>query len=222
MNLQIYYNNFIERGLVNIEQIIYLASNDPENKLTYLDMENIGIRKPGHIFKILTRIEYDAKNIDQKLSFLVNHINPNRNSVSNSQVNLTISESKFVCCGFTRENNQQAESEKPQNLNLIAWLKYVNLPHLRKNFLHNGFDSIDYLILQCFSIYLVDEALLENYMHIYNKSDRRKILSQLAKDLNLINKKICNQSINFNNFDLLTDHENYEKPEAGCKGCTIF
>lgn len=222
MNMQIYYNNFIERGIVNIDQILFLAANEPDNKLTYFDLENLGIRKAGHIFKILTRIEFDAKNIDQNLSFLINHININKNSVSNSQLNLRISDTKFVCCGFTKEDKKQADTDKPQNLDLIAWLKYVNLPHLRKNFLHNGFDSIEYLLLQCFSIYLVDEALLENYMHIYNKSDRKRILSQLAKDLNLINKKICNQSINFNNFDLLTEHENSEKSEPGCKGCNIF
>jgi hypothetical protein len=222
MNLQIYYNNFIEKGIVNIDQIINLAASEAENKLTYLDLENIGIRKPGHIFKILTRIEFDAMKMDQNLSFLVHHNNMNRISVSNSHVNLRMSEAKFVCCGFTKENFKPAEAEKLQNFDLISWLKYVNLTHLRKNFLHNGFDSIEYLILQCFSIYLVDEAFLENYMHIYVRSERRKILSQLAKDLNIINKKICNQSINFNNFDLLTEQENSEKSDPGCKGCSIF
>jgi len=223
MNLQTYYNNFIEKGLVNIDHIISLAANDPDNKLTYYDLESIGIRKTGHIFKILTRIEFDAKNIEQNLFFLVHSSNLNKNSISNSQINVRMSEAKYMCCGFTKENNNKgSEIEKPQNFDLIAWLKYVNLPHLRKNFLHNGFDSIEYLILQCFSIYLVDEALLENHMHIYNRSDRKKILSQLAKDLNLINKKVCNQSINLNNFDLLSEYENPEKLDPGCKGCQIF
>jgi len=223
MNLQNYYNNFLEKGLVNIDHIINLAANDAENKLTYFDLESIGIRKPGHIFKILTRIEFDAKNIDQNLNFLVNSGISNRKSITISHNNLRISEAKFMCCGFTKESNGRSnEADKAQNLDLIAWLKYINLPHLRKNFLHNGFDSIEYLILQCFSIYLVDESLLENHLHVYNKGDRKKILSQLAKDLNIINKKICNQSINLNNFDLLSEYENPEKIEPGCKGCILF
>lgn len=222
MNLQIYYNNFVEKGVVDIDRIISLA-HDSINKLSYLDLENMGIRKPGHIFKILTRVEFDAKLIDQNLLFLVNSGMLNKNSVSNSQINLRMSEAKFVCCGLNKDTiNKQEQSEKPQNLDLIGWLKYINLPYLRKNFLHNGFDSIEYLILQCYSIYLVDDALLENYLHIYNKAERRKILSQLAKDLNIINKKICNQSINLINFDLLSEYDQGEKVEGGCKGCSIF
>jgi hypothetical protein len=221
MNLQNYYNNFIEKGLVDIDRIIELASQ-PENKLGFQDFENIGIKKPGHIYKILTRIDFDAKLIDQNLIFLVQSGNNVRNSMSNSQFNVHMSGSNFVCCGFTRENNKPHDTEKPQNLDLIAWLKYVNLPHLRKNFLHNGFDSIEYLILQCFSIYLVDESLLENHMHIYNKAERKKILSQLARDLNIINKKICNQSINLNNFDLFSEYGQNDKVDSGCTGCSIF
>ena len=220
MNLQIYYNNFLENGLVDIDKVISQA-NIKENKLNYLDLENIGIRKPGHIFKILTRIDFDSKIIDQNLQFLINSSNFNKNSQSNSEINLRMSGNKFLCCGMEKEKKFQDTPEKPQNFDLIAWLKFVNLPHLRRNFLHNGFDSIEYLILQCYSNYSVDEDLLENYIHIYCKSDRKKILSQLVKDLNLINKKIFNQSINFNNMDFLSEYE-LEKIEPGCTGCVIF
>jgi hypothetical protein len=238
MNLQFYYNLFLEKGLTDVDKIISLA-NDPEKKLTQNQLENIGIKKPGHIFKLLTRIELDANLIDQNLSFLINlNLNNqnfnqtiisqnNNNHYSKDNLNLKISGANFTCCGFNKEkktlNLNQKENKNTQNFDLIAWLKYLNLPHLRKNFLHNGFDSIEYILLQCFSVYFVDDNLLENSMHIYNKNERNKILNQLAKDMNIINKKICNKSLNFNSFDFFSENENLENVEAGCNtGCNIF
>ncbi len=133
MNLQTYYNNFIEKGLVNIDHIIYLAANDPENRLSYLDLETIGIRKSGHIYKILTRIEFDAKNIDENLSFLVNYNNFNKNSISNSQINVRMSEAKFMCCGFTKETNNIKNSniEKPQSLDINYSVLIMNIQNAK-------------------------------------------------------------------------------------------
>lgn len=230
MNLQSYYNLFLEKGLTDVDAIISLA-HDPEKKLTKNQLEIIGVKKPGHIFKLLTRIEFDANLIDQNLSFLVtsNFSNLNNNNffsqnilTSRDDMNLKISGANFTCCGFAKEK-KNIQKENKQNLDLIAWLKFLNLPHLRKNFLHNGFDSIEYLLLQCFSCYFVDENLLENSMHIYNKIERKKILNQLKKDMNIISKRITNKSLNFNNMDFFSEYENQEAIEAGCNtGCAIF
>ena len=58
-------------------------------------------------------------------------------------------------------------------------------------------------------------------MHIYEKNDRRKILYQLSKDINIINKRLFNRNMNLNNFELMTEFEQ-EKIEPGCNGCMIF
>jgi hypothetical protein len=248
MNLQSYYDLFLEKGLIDIEKIIYLA-NDPIKKLNQNQLELIGVKKPGHIFKILTRIEFDANLINENLNFLINpnlfysnlseNINNNINKYSNEnlKLNLKISKQDFNCCGFNRENKANInsnfkENKQNKNIDLIEWLKFLNLTHLIKNFIHNGFDSIEYLLLQCFSIYFVDDNLLENYMHIYNKTERNKILDQLAKDVNIINKKVINKSLNLNiNLNTIDFYSEYQKEnmlennkmEAGCNsGCNIF
>lgn len=140
--------------------------------------------------------------------------------MTTSQFNLRTSGGKYICCGLGKEEKTE-EIEKPQNLDLISWLKSLNVTNLRKNFQHNGFDSIEYLILQCFSVYSVNDEILENYMHIYEKNDRRKILYQLSKDINIINKRLFNRNMNLNNFELMTEFEQ-EKIEPGCNGCMIF
>jgi hypothetical protein len=200
-----YYTNFIERGLVSIDKLISEITED--NRISYEDIEDLGVKKPGHIFRIITKLEVDAKLIDEKYTQLV------FDNKVNQSMQLKYSRDNTTCCGFGNENIVQSELK---SLDLITWLKRVNLTHLRKNFIHNGFDSIQYFILQMFSSYPVCDEIVESCLHIYNKKERNILLERLAKDINYMNIKL---SRNINSSMSVIDKESVEE---GCKMCVIF
>jgi len=230
--MQNYYNNFLESELYNIDKLID-AMSDIRTRITYKDFEDIGIRKPGHIYRMLVQLEVDAKMIDYNM---VSMIFQKKNSMLTSSkefrmsCNLKISSEKNACCNIfgAGKVDQVVDcgNRNSYNYELVTWLRSINLPHLRKNFMHNGFDSVEYLILQMFSLQSLDDASLEDCLHIYNKNERRIILNQLAKEIKNINSKIYNNS-NQNSYGAYfsscgeIEMEN-EKIEGGCKLCIIF
>ncbi len=199
-----YYTNFIERGLVSMDKLI--SEMTEENRISYEDIEDLGIKKPGHIFRIITKLEIDARLIDEKYSQLV------FDNKIHTSMQLKYSRDNTTCCGFSNDNIIHSEFK---TLDLITWLKRINLTHLRKNFIHNGFDSIQYFILQMFSSYTINDEIVENCLHIYNKKERNILLERLAKDVNYMNIKLAR---NVNSISVI-DKENVEE---GCKMCNIF
>ena len=152
----------------------------------------------------------------------------------NMRCNLKISSEKFVCCGMgvsknvstgdNRESKHINSGDNGMNYELISWLKKIDLPNLRKHFIHNGFESMNFFILQMFSSYSIDDVLLEDALHIYSKKDRRVILNALAKEIKILNAKLYNNS-NINSFiDERSDMTKFEKEnvEGGCKMCVIY
>jgi hypothetical protein len=199
-----YYTNFIERGLVSIDKLI--SEMTEENRISYEDIEDLGIKKPGHIFRIITKLEIDARLIDEKYSQLVFD-----NKITTS-MQLKYSRDNTTCCGFNNDNVIKSEFK---TLDLITWLKRINMTHLRKNFIHNGFDSIQYFILQMFSSYQINDEIVENCLHIYNKKERNILLERLAKDVNYMNIKLARDVVSMSVMEK-------ETVEEGCKMCNIF
>ena len=89
--------------------------------------------------------------------------------------------------------------------------------------------------------YAINENILENYFHIYNKTDRILVLNALVNEKNKIdlflnsngfkrNNKINinekNGIININNFNYYNNFDVYfsskESNETSCKICNIF
>lgn len=278
MNLAQYYNNFMENGLINLEKIvsntlecnlnispepretdniqIFVDNNidiDYNKKLSYEDLEKIGIKKPGHIYKILTRIEFDAKLINQNLDIFINtqsQYDSNKLDITHSTSSLRISNPKTVCCAFKTSNNintsnkkhlckknssnsnSNSSNNKPRNdIDLLKFLEKYKLKKFERNFIFNGFDSMEYIFLQLFSSFRFDEEMIENRLHIYDVNDRKKILICIIKELKELNLKL-GLSLNLNAFyddslnnileqDTSNIFEN-TKVEEGCKACLIF
>ena len=202
INLLVYYTNFIESGFTSLEKVI--ENIDEVNKPTFEEIESLGIKKPGHIFKILTRLELDAKLIDERYYFLIFE-----GRVPSSSY-LRFSREKFTCC-TGMDKNIESDFKK---IDLNIWLKKLNLTHLKKNFIHNGFDTIHYLILQMFSFNPLTDQIVEECLHIYDKKERTIILEQLAKDINLLKIKLSRCIVN----DSMYEGET----EESCKICSIF
>ena len=144
-----------------------------ENKYCYEDIFNIGILKAGHIYKILTRLEFDAGNIDEKYYFFIFN-----DSLKYSITSLRMSSEKFVCCGIF---NQPKINSRSISFDLIDFLKKAKVPHLRKNFVYNGFDSIEYIYLQMFTEFRITNEILKSKFHIYEKRDRYLLMQKIEE-----------------------------------------
>jgi hypothetical protein len=208
MNLHVYFDNFLENGMTNLDLIINLA-NKP-NKITYEDLQNIGINKPGHLFRILARIDYDANLISENLNILINRGKFN-DLLRGSQY---FPKGQVICC--TANKSSGSRLYNGFDMSISEWLGKIGLEHLKKNFSHNGFDSMDYLLLQMFSSYAIDDNILENNLHIYQTKDRSLVLQEIEKNV-LCFRKFLRRSTG----ESILEYEE-EMSQAECKICKIF
>jgi len=181
-DLLCYYNLLLSNHMYNIDSYI----NDIKqglSSITYDDIEKIGIKKPGHIFRILIRLEIDAGLIDNNLfNYITEKIN--FNSVT-STVALTSSISEVFCCGINLcENNTNHNKIKMRNNaiyfnDLSSFLRAHDIVRFKGNFMHNGFDRIEYIIIQLFTKYAFDKNILNEYLHVYIDGDKNQLLNIL-------------------------------------------
>ena len=193
-DLLCYYNLMLEKKLYNIDSYI---SDIQEGiyPLTYNDLEKIGIKKPGHIFRILIKLEIDSGVIDNNLfNFILEKIN--YRAYTTTTLALTSSISDIDCCGINicSNNNQVGNRKTVRNPNLnftdlSSFLRVNNLSKFKGNFIYNGFDKIEFILIQMFSKYAFDQKILTNYLHIYINKDKIKILNKLLQIKSYIAKE---------------------------------
>ena len=187
-DLLCYYNILLSKNMYHIDSYI----NDIKNgiiPITYEKIEKIGIKKPGHIFRLLVKLDLDAGLIDKNLfNYIIDKIN--FNSVTNTLV-LNSSSNDACCCGINlcpKNNNNHIENNQlKRNLrnkgiyfnDLSSFLRTNGIIRFKGNFLHNGFDKIEFIIIQLFSRYAFNKKILNEYLHIYIDRDKIKILSIL-------------------------------------------
>ena len=69
-----------------------------------------------------------------------------------------------------KTNSNETENDYCEEFNysdIFSFLKRKNLWRFKENFIHNGFDQIEYILIQLFSNYSFDKIILNDYMHIY-------------------------------------------------------
>ena len=182
-DLLCYYNLLIENQMYDIDKCITDIQNS-KLKIGYKDIEDLGIRKPGHIFRLLLKLEIDAGILDNNLfNFILSKFNLS-SSISNNII-LTSSVSDINCCGMCNKNpNNQSfmkRSDFPYN-DILSFLKYKDLWKYKENFLHNGFDQLEYILLQLFSRYTFDKELMNDCFHLYNEKDKLDVLNKLYQE----------------------------------------
>ena len=87
-------------------------------------------------------------------------------------------------CSNSNNNNNKYSNKKPRNSenifnDLSSFLRAYNLYKFKGNFLYNGFDKIEYIIIQLFSKYAFNKQILKEYLYVYIEKDRNKLLSGL-------------------------------------------
>ena len=198
IQLSRYYKNFLENEIYDIHLVIEQMKSE-KYKLDYEDIENIlNIQRPGHIFRLLTKLEVDAGLIDKKIcQFMINKNN------YNNDIYYTKNDCQ-KCCGCIC-----IENENEKNMELKKFLERYNLQNIYKNFVHNGFDLINYVILQMYGSYPINDDILGNYFHIYDEQKRNMTLNAINQEVSLINQVLQNginiENINYDNVMFIKD-----------------
>ena len=209
-DLLCYYNLLISKNLYHIDSYIN-ALQEGITPLNYEDLEKIGIKKPGHIYRLLIKLDLDAGLIDNNLFSYIND-KINYNSIT-STIALTSSQNEIFCCGISlcpsNNNNNNYYYKKKIRSNAIyfndltSFLRVHDLVRFKGNFIHNGFDRIEFVIIQLFSKYSFNKKILNEYLHVYIDRDKFKLLNilnmvkfNIAKELGIdINEDEMNKII---------------------------
>ena len=184
LNLAEYLENFIQNDIFDIN-ILINQMNNPEHKLNYDSLESLlKIHKPGHIYRIFSALEISAGIINPNIGdFLVKKNSRNNSNKNKNDLKLSVSrEINSSCVNCFRINF--LFSQKKNDLN--SFLSRYNLLKFYQNFYHNGFELINYVMAQMYSSDPIDEFILENCFHIYEKQYREKVLKCLLNEKNKI------------------------------------
>ena len=180
INMQKYYLHLKNNGLEYINIII-----EDTKKGVYItdnQLKIIGINKPGDRAKILIRIQEKANLFEY-----------------------TVPKSVYYNC-----SNLEKIEDDPNINKLYEWLKNIRLEQYLKNFLENGYCSIDILFFQLLSNQPLTDEILKNELEISKLGHRTRIFNKLKEEIrsyenqlkgsNILlqvqeNSKICNKCI---------------------------
>ena len=219
-----YYNLLIENNFYDIDQIILDIKNN-NISYGYKEIEDMGIRKPGHIFRLLLKLEIDSGNLDNTVFNSILSKFTISCSLSNNII-LTSSISDVKCCGLCNKNalynSYMRRSNWPYN-DIFSFLKFKDLWNFKENFLHNGFDQLEYVLLQLFSKYKFNKNILNDCLHIYSEKDKANVLNKLYEEKMSIAKE-CGIDIdeNENNEDGNNNQMLYNFSYSSSKKKSLF
>ena len=216
INLTCYYNLFIDKKIYNLDKLIYNLKNGICNILKK-DIIKIGIINPGHIYRIITKLEIDSEKINTQISnFIID-----KKNLSDGEINI-LKNSIVYCCGCCSINNQSKYyiNNEFKKYQLEQWLSRIKMNKYKDNFIKNGFDMFEYFILQMFSSIPIDENILKDELKINNINDRDFILLQINKDIKYIIQKttINNKKDDRKNFIKNNKEEKFEENT----NCIVF
>ena len=152
INMQKYLNNFIENGFDDIKIIIEQAQKGIYIKDS--ELKEAGILIPGDRAKILIRIQEKAGNFKFAVPKSVYYTCRNINKVNND-INIK---------------------------NFKNWLKNLRIDNYLKNFINNGYHSIELLFLQMESQSPLTAEILKEEMGIDKIGHRSRIINKLKED----------------------------------------
>ena len=204
LQLSCYYNNFVNNNITDINKLINDYKTNREN-INYQFIENLlNIHISGHIYRILCKLEIDSSFVENKISTFLLGLNCSNNE-NNSKKNLSkvfvqtddCSDKCYDCC-----DTKNVIMEKND---LKSFLRKYRILHLYNNFYHNGFDLINFVILQMFTKFAINDDIIQKCLHIYNKRDRFFVLDALFSEVKEINIFF---STNIYNYCLFPRYEN--------------
>lgn len=234
IELQNYFDNFVNNDIYDVNQLINRMKSN-HTRLGINDIESLlKIDKKGYSYRILVKLEADAGIIEPKITkFMLKDVNIFDDNDNKSINNLRLSISnEYKCFGCCKINFLKSEKKN----DLKCFLLRYGLMDLYQNFYHNGFDLINYVILQMYSDNPLTDDILENNFHIYNYERRSLLLKALMAEMKKINFFLSsNEYNNSQNKDIIKyeniifeDKKEYKSIYYGqtshknCNDCMIF
>ena len=230
LQLSLYYDNFVNNGITDINKLIneYKANRD---KINYQYIEKLlNIHTSGHIYRILSKLEIDGSFVENKIATFLLGINGSINDESTPKKNLSklfiqsdeCSDTFYNCC-----NRKKTIMEKND---LKYFLRKYRIYHLYNYFYHNGFDLINFVILQMFTKFVINDEIIQKSLHIYNKKDRYLVLDALFNEVKEINIFFSSNIYNFclfpsyenNDWGINWNEESINEENENSKECIIF
>ena len=206
INLHCYYSLFREKRIFSMDKVIINLKSGKYN-ITKSDIEKIGILIPGHIYRIITKLEIDSGKIKENIS---TYLIKNKKTISGKDINIT-KNSIYYCCGCCSTNEQIHNFNKSKKLfSLDQWLYKIKMIKYKENFIENGFDLFEYFVLQMFSAIPVDDYILREELKIEDDKDRDIILLRLNKDVKYLMLK-TNGILGYNNSYEIGEQNNFEE-----------
>ena len=207
LNLQLssYYKNFLDNEIYDINRLINQMKS--ADKFNYEDIESLlSIHKSGHIYRILTQLEVDAGIIDKNVAnFMINNKDCYENSYESKSLLFSEKYNCKNCCNYLDIELCDGKNEKKNDLK--SFLIRYSLQYLYQNFCHNGFDLINYVILQMYGNNPINNDILENCFHIYDENQRELVMKSLDREVYKINnilnseKYYENENVSFIKYD---------------------
>ena len=221
-----YLKCFIDSNIYDINNLVERMKSY-QTKLRYETLESIlKIRIPGYLYRILCKLEADAGLIDPKIvKFMIrdginndskNNVMNRSNNNENNNLNISISQSYYHCYNCCKMN----QLKKQKKNDLKYFLLRNDLINLYQNFYHNGFDMIEYVIIQMYSSFPINDDILENYFHIYDEKTRTKVLKAIVSEMKIINRFMNSDEYNNNcdknkiKYDNVLFEENKDKDKS--------
>jgi hypothetical protein len=190
-----FLNNFINNNIYDINALVEKMKSY-QTKLSYDSLESMTkIRTPGYIYRLLCKLEADAGLIDPKIiKFMISEgsMSESKNIMNRSinkndnKLNISVNQSYYQCSNCCKTN----QIKKSHKNDLKYFLSRYDLMNLYKNFYHNGFDLIEFVIIQMYSSFPINEDILENHFHIYDEKQRIKTLKAIVAEMKKINRFI--------------------------------
>jgi ankyrin repeat protein len=140
IELSCYFNLFIEKKIYNLDKVIYNLKNGICN-VTKKDIIKLGISKPGHIYRIITKMEIDSEKINNQISSI---LLGRKNINGTGEINV-LKNSVVYCCGCCSVNNQSKYycNNDMKKYQLEQWLLRIKMSRYKENFIKNGFDMFE-------------------------------------------------------------------------------
>ena len=224
IDLSCYTNLFINKKIYDLTQIIN-AMKKGKIKMTPKDLYKIGVKIPGHIYRIFVKLELDSGIIDKKF---YDYIEKKRKEPKEEEINILNNSIYNICgcCSLKEKTRSTCKRVKNNIYDMDQWLMNINMKKYKNNFIDKGFDKFEYFFLQMFGSVPIDSNILKNSLGVESEKDRDLILLQLQKDVKYISIKSNGQKkLNINKIPKIVKSNSVrltKKNETQSQDCIIF
>ena len=224
IDLACYSNLFIHKKIFDLNKVINEMKKG-KIKMTPKDIYKIGVKIPGHIYRIFVKLELDSGIIDKKF---YDYIEKKKKEPKEEEINILNNSIYNICgcCSLKERSRSTCKKKKKNTYDLNQWLSNINMIKYKQNFIDNGFDKFEYFFLQMFGSVPIDFNILKNSLKIESEKERDLILLQLQNDVKYLAIKVNGlKKFNVNKIPKIVKSNSMKIPnkrEANEQDCNIF